>query len=70
MAGEAENTKAKGALTVPAKLGQVSMVVPLTNLSLVTSYMLNILGFTRVESARKGKPQQHQHSNGLWAWKH
>ena len=58
-----------GALTVPAKLGLVSMVVRLTKLSPVTSYMLNIKGFTRVESARKVKPQQHQRSNGLWAWK-
>jgi len=57
-------------LTVPAKLGPVSMVVRLTNLSLVTSYMLNTKGFTGVESARKVKPQQHQHSNGLWVWKH
>jgi len=46
------------------------MVVWLTNLSLVTSYMLNIQGFTAVESARKVKSQQHQRSNGLWAWKH
>jgi len=58
---------ALGALTVPAKLQPVSMVVRLTNLSLVTSYLLNIQGFTGVESARKVKPQQH--SNGLWAWK-
>ena len=64
------HAKIKGALTVPAKLGPVSMVVWLTNLSTVTSYMLNIQGFTTVESARKVKPQQHQHSNGLWAWKH